>query len=165
MYDLLTMGFDPRRWESWLIPILGLLCTLVALIVGRLLFNRPRAVPASVGSDPVPKADPFETGSHTERRGPYRRQGNRTCVRVSDPEQRLAAFEAWVLDRSVSGLRLQVPHHLPEEGIWLIRAASSEPAALSVEVQVSWCRQGGEGWEAGCRFLRNPTWNALLQFG
>jgi hypothetical protein len=101
---------------------------------------------------------------HPERRSTPRRKKLRHVV-VTDPTDTVDAMLAWVVDRSLGGMRLLMDHPVEVGAVFHVRDLSAAPNIPSVEVRVQSVTHGEDGWELGCEFTRSPSYEALLQFG
>jgi hypothetical protein len=156
------VNFDPARWEVWIVLIAGLTATGLTLLVGaRWYWRRPSLPPPPDGAS-TPPVDPFVYGSATNRRNSLRRRGNFVKIFISDEEAQAIPWQGWVVDRSVSGLRLSVTEPVTVDSILSVRTTEEYPW---VQVRVKNCSSEGDNWELGCQFVRTPPWNMLLQFG
>ena len=85
-----------------------------------------------------------------------------TNLFYTEPPMRLAAR---LSERSLGGLRL----HLDEEAKpgTLLSVIPSHASGVKhwVDVEVRYCRQTSDGWEAGCRFVKPPPFSVLMMFG
>ena len=156
--------------EYWLPLLIGMGVGVCALVVGKLVFGRRALianVPAAAG--PQPKAedafDPFTTGSPTEQRKSYRRQGNPIEVYVAFPEQKERPRRGWVLDRSMGGLCLQTSDELKPGELLSVLPISAPNMTPWVDIEVRTCRNVQDGFELGCQFIKTPAWSILLLFG
>jgi hypothetical protein len=146
------------------VPIIGLTSTGLALLIGGVLLRWRRSSPR-LKQTALAVPDPFTHGSATEKRASFRRMGNPVKVLVSDEEARARPTEGWVMDRSVGGLCLSVPHEMSNNTILSVRTVSAPTEIPWVRVQVKRCRPLEGHWELGCEFVRTPTWSVLLLFG
>jgi hypothetical protein len=114
-------------------------------------------------------SDPYAMGSFWERRRAPRRRGNSVAVEVSDEKQRLGPLAGYILDRSLTGLGLEVSGDIEESirpGMTLtVRPQSSSGAAPWTRIIVRHCRQQGRRFRLGCEFARQPDSSTMLMFG
>lgn len=152
--------------QPWTIPLIGLLVTSLAYLMGRRWFV---ARPAPVVEKPEEELSPMlstarMTQSQPDRRSAPRRKGNRVEVFLTeDPKQ--PPFLGWVVDRSMGGLCLIVEKQLSEGSTLNVRPRQAPKTAPWTAIEIRSCRPDGCEWEVGCRFLKPPQWNDLLLFG
>jgi hypothetical protein len=65
----------------------------------------------------------------------------------------------------MGGLRLSVVEAVPLGTRLSVRAANAPAKESWVEVEVKSCRCQEHRWELGCRFVDEPSYSVLLQFG
>jgi hypothetical protein len=65
----------------------------------------------------------------------------------------------------MGGFRLSVVQAMPLGMRLSVRAAHAPAKEPWVEVEVKSCRQQEQRWEVGCRFVDEPSYSVLLQFG
>jgi hypothetical protein len=166
MLAQVILALDFARWETWVIPVIGLTSAGLALVVGRLMLRRPQELesPPPKADSPNP-ADPFVHGSATEHRRALRRRGKTVRVLVSDADASAEPWEGWVIDRSVGGLCISLGRAVEAETVLSVRAADAPETIPWVQVTVRGCRQEQKYWELGCQFVRTPPWNVMLLFG
>src|SRR5437588_10273693 len=116
-----SLTIDLSSWQTWVVPLAGLLSTCVTLLVGKVLLRRRRALPVHQVKEAKTAPDPFEAGSATERRVSLRRSGHLIEVYISDRKRKLKAVKGWVMDRSMGGLRLCVSEAWPVKSIVSVR--------------------------------------------
>lgn len=113
---------------------------------------------------PVSLQDYPGTSTLEERRATSRRR--QSMVHVFDEAKTSTdPYRGFVVDRSLGGLCLAVPHEVQEETILRVRPVSAPASTPWVLVQVRNRRSKGGIWELGCEFLRTPSWEVLLLFG
>jgi hypothetical protein len=98
-----------------------------------------------------------------ERRTSARLKGRQVRVSVKNAQTGQKLFEGWVLDRSQGGLGLSVPEQVAPGTILTLRSTSLA-GSHAVEVEARNSRADGDRWVLGCRFLRSPRWEVMLQF-
>jgi len=168
MLAQLLLALDFPRLEGWVIPVVGVAAAGLALFLGRLLLARgkspsaPRKDAASLDGGSV---DPFVYGSATEHRSSIRRSGNPVEVLVADAEVTTELGRAWVVDRSLGGLCLQVDNPMEAGTVLSVRASAAAQGTPWTQVEVRSCRQDGHRWQLGCRYVRTPSWSVQLLFG
>jgi hypothetical protein len=96
-----------------------------------------------------------------DRRSALRRAGNRAPVLIDG----LKATQAWVVDRSCGGVRLQVPHAVAPADVLSLLPTDAPDESYRVPVEVLHSQQCGGEWFLGCRFIAAPPWRVLLHFG
>jgi hypothetical protein len=129
-------------------------------ITGERLLPRNPFRAESVSSH-IEEARTARVARPAERRSSPRVKGRQVRVHVVCAATSGEALQGWVLDRSCGGLGLWVPAPVAEGASLLVRAAGSADA---VPVEVCNCRADGDRWVLGCRFLRSPRWEVMLQF-
>jgi hypothetical protein len=128
----------------------------------------PKEPELTVKVEAAPDKDPFATGGASEQRKACRRKGNPIEILIA-PEQGPARPErGYVLDRSVSGLRLMMARDVPPGTVLTVRPASASPMIPWVQVEVRNCTpshtQPGE-FDLGVQFVKSPPYPVLLLFG
>jgi hypothetical protein len=157
--------FSLPHWHTITASLIGIAAAGVALLCGRLLAGRRRRLEPQVKPEREQR-DPFVYGSATEKRSALRRRGNPVKVELSDAEATQEPTEAWVVDRSVGGLCLQVDKGpVPVGTILSVRVSGASRGVPWTQVEVRSCREEGKVWELGCQFLKTPAWSVLLLFG
>jgi hypothetical protein len=167
MLAQVIFAFDLARWETWVIPVVGLTSAGLALAIGRLMLRRSTELgppPAKVDGS-ANQADPFVHGSATEHRRALRRRGKTVRVLVSNADAKEEPWEGWVIDRSVGGLCISLNRAIDSETVLSVRAADAPDTIPWVQITVRSCRQEKKYWELGCQFVRTPPWNVMLLFG
>jgi hypothetical protein len=162
----MLLAADFLQWGAWIIPVAGLGCAGLTLLMGKRFFGagtKPVSAPA-IQQQPQPTGDPFDNGSADERRQAFRRGNRLTKVIVSAPAIP-EPFIGWVTDRSVRGLGLLVDRKIPRGAILSLRTTNAADDTQAVEIRVQWCRSEDGQWEAGCTFVRSPAWSTLMLFG
>jgi hypothetical protein len=153
---------DPA-WQTWVVPAAGLCAALLVLFAGRFVLARRRAAAARPADEAA--HDPFAHGSLSERRGTFRREGTPIEVLISDAEVTEEPVRGWVLDRSMGGLRLLLDDGVASGLVLALKPRQAPPGTPWVRVEVCSCKKEGDGFEAGCKFVRTPPWSVLLLFG
>lgn len=115
-------------------------------------------------SDQSTKHDPFDYGGTSEHRKAARRKGKNLEVELKDPTGTRQTEIGWIMDRSMGGLRLLSDSSWPAGMELHVRVKSKADFMPWVEVQVKHCEHTSNGWQLGCEFLHNPSWNLLLMF-
>jgi hypothetical protein len=165
--SLLTFFTD----QPWAIPVIGMLVTGLAFLMGRRWLvaqpDPPKEKPAE-----EPPSRPLltmmamkPTQSQPDRRAaPRRKAGSRVEVYLTD-DPKGTPLLGWVVDRSMGGLCLNVEEPLSEGMNLYIRPRKAQQTAPWLAIEIRSCRPDGSVWEVGCRFLKPPQWNDLLLFG
>ena len=153
--------------QPWTIPLIGLLVTSLAYLMGRRwLVPRPArvqvAAPEEMSSMVLTTATLKK--SEPDRRSAPRRKGNRVEVYLTD-DSKHPPLLGWVVDRSMGGLCLIVEKPLTEGAVLKIRPRQAPQTAPWTAIEIRSCRADGGEWEVGCRFVKTPQWNDLLLFG
>jgi hypothetical protein len=143
----------------WVIPLVGGVGFVAAVLLGRRLFASPPPPPA----DEVPLKD-FLGGVTQDRRAVPRRKGNTVDVQLSDGSER-PPINGVVIDRSQGGIRVMVDEPIAEGTVMKIRPTTGGVTTPWTDVTIRSCRRDGIQYELGCRFDQQPNWNQLLQFG
>jgi hypothetical protein len=104
-----------------------------------------------------------ETKKATERRETPRRK-KQLKVHVCAAEAEAEPNTGWIVDRSIGGLSLSYGAEQAVGAVLRVRPAAS-PKTPWVQIEVTSCRPEENAWLLGCRFLRNPSYSVLLQFG
>jgi hypothetical protein len=157
--------FDTLHWAQWVGIGVGVLIAPLVFLVGRSLANRRRT--AEDAHVVLKEPDPFVQGGSNERRTAPRRRGNPVSVLVSDAEVVVEPVRGWVLDRSGTGLGLE----LLEEGevaigtILSIRPTEASEHVPWVRIEVRNRQKVGTTWRLGCQFVKPPAWDVLMRFG
>lgn len=148
---------------------------LAAAVVGApflwFLWRKSSAEPAAKPADGAESAPhPFlpSAAATSDKRGAARRQGNvikLVCAVATAPDDH---FNGYVVDRSVTGLRLLLPGAYPVGTILQVRPANNPPTTPWVQVEVRSCLQStiqADEFEVGCQFVRSPSYLTLSMFG
>jgi hypothetical protein len=122
----------------------------------------------SILPDSVPRAaddsDPFSHGSFNERRGAPRRKGNPVDVLLSDAKAEVEPVHGLVIDRSLTGLALELDQE-GEVDIGTIISVRPSKGEVWIRVIVRRREQTRSGWVLGCEFVRPPDSTSMLHFG
>jgi len=130
-------------------------------------FLREHSVlPENVPEDPE-GSDPFSSGSSYDRRGAPRRKGNPVDVLLSDAKVEVHPVRGVVLDRSVTGIALELEEEgeVDEGTIISVRPKAALDSTAWVRVIVRRREKTKLGWILGCEFVKPPDGSALIQFG
>jgi hypothetical protein len=166
----LNLGLDSALVAAWTVPVIGLAAAGLAFAVGfAVLGRRGSRLPAALAEDAhaaaPPSPDPFVQGSRSERRAALRREGTMVAIHVTDAEGEGKPVPGWVTDRSVGGLCLRLEEAVPVDSLLNVRPRDATAMVPWTQVEVKSCRQEGDVWEVGCRFVRTPPWSILVLFG
>jgi hypothetical protein len=156
----------------WLPLLIGVVICVPALWY---LLRRPQEEAATTAPAPTPSAeappgapaaDPFTHGSRSEKRRAVRRQGNvikLMCAVAGTPDRH---FHGYVVDRSMTGLRILVPQPYDLGTVLLIRPASLSVPWVEVEVRNSTSSKiQHDEFEVGCQNVGSPPYTTLSLFG
>jgi PilZ domain len=152
------------------------------IVVGSGLYWLLRQAPQLAGSTPAGDAEadhpgmvPLKTASLTqtpeankEKRQAVRRRGNPVEVRCAIPDEKEVTEEGSVLDRSVGGVRICVPHEFDVGAILSVRPTDAPTMVPWIDVEVRSCRPSTEfpgDFELGCQFVKTPPFPILMLFG
>lgn len=100
-----------------------------------------------------------------DRRQSVRRTGNPVKVLIESECVSGTTVEGWVLDRSMGGLGLLVPHEFPVGARLSVRPANGKDVFTAVEMEVKNQREKDRGTIIGCQFTKQLQWGQLLMFG
>lgn len=112
-------------------------------------------------------SDPFQQGSSRERRSAPRRAGNPVDVLLSDAKSEVEPIAGIVLDRSATGLGLElwVEGDIRPGTIITVRPRKSSADASWIKVIVRRSERRKDSWLLGCEFIRPPGVHAMMEFG
>jgi hypothetical protein len=148
MLSQLSFLFDAARWESWIIPIAGALCTGLALVVGWTLLRQRRAPEAKENAP---------TAGTAEQRKASRRLVCGVEVRIVDAQPPVESVVGWVMDRSAGGLGLSVDKAVSVGTILRLLPCQAPAGTACLEVRVKRCQREDCRWTLGCRFVQVPS--------
>jgi hypothetical protein len=152
-----------NQW--WLAPAIGIVAGLAAFFAGRRLFFRAAdSQPPLPEEKPAPD-DPYTNPPASERRAAVRRAGPAVEVDLRDPSDEDSSVPAWVVNRSLGGLCLEVENAIPVGTVLQVRARTMAPSVHPLDVAVRSCRAVGSAWHLSCQFISPPCFNTLLIFG
>lgn len=115
---------------------------------------------------PVTAGDPFMQGSFSERRKAPRRRGGHIAVLVSDAEGEVEPVRGWVVDRSVTGLGLELEEEGEVDVGTVLSIRPAEGAVIPwVKVEVRNRHKHEGAWHLGCQFLKPPSADVMMRFG
>jgi hypothetical protein len=86
-------------------------------------------------------------------------------ILVQDAGGEKQPIPAWIIDRSLGGLRLSIDQPIEEGTILRVRRTSAPADVPWVEVQVMRLEIKENAWELGCQFTRSLAWDLIMQFG
>ncbi len=161
--SLLEIDLIRLPWETWTVPVIGVLTAGLTLFAGRAVLRRLR--PAASRTALLAEHDPFLQGSTSERRVASRRKGNHVEILVTDAAAVAEPTRGWVVDRSMSGLCLLLNQAVAEGGVISIRPRQGPAGTPWVRVDVRTCSESKGVYEIGCQFQRTPPWSVMLLFG
>ena len=145
---------------SWVVPLVGGIGFVAAVLIGRRLFAPRPAAPAPLD---VP-LDGCLQGVTQDRRAAPRRGGNTVEVQITDVNS-APAGRGCVIDRSQGGLRMLVERPVAAGTQLKVKPTSADASAPWSDITVRSCRRDGIEYVLGCQFDRLPNWAELLQFG
>jgi hypothetical protein len=144
--------------------------SLVGVAVGAGLFCLGRLVKRRRGgSVPSKKEELASAPPVTTRSSRFLRALRRppVAVLVTDAEREVEPVAGWVIDRSTTGLRLE----LAEEGqidpgtVLCVRPRTACEAVPWVNVEVTHRQAIKGGWQLACEFARVPPYSIRVLFG
>ncbi len=145
------------------LAIIGTGLVLVALILlGGRQWRAIRRIRRAQQSRRIAKIIP---DSENERRNNLRRADLQTEVHVADAKKTGKSLGAFVIDRSVNGLRLAMKSAYPSGASLKIRAVNAPAETPWTVIRVRNCEALGDYYEVGCQFEGKVPWNILLMFG
>jgi hypothetical protein len=158
--------------ENWLPLAVGGVVLLLTATIGFICSRSKAPVNMPVNTkeasvDRVPAAllaltDPFVSGSALEKRQAMRRQGGQVALLITDGDGK--THRGWVLDRSATGMRIEVNDALKVGATLRVRPAEAS-AVPWTEVEVRSCQAMDKVWALGCQFRRVPPYSVLMLFG
>jgi hypothetical protein len=159
MWDSVLSSLTRAVAQPWAVAAMGLAVTGLCFLLGRAFFRpRPGASRAAEANEAVPRAV-------TDRRGALRRRGNCITVDLVSPDDPSAVIDAWVVDRSMGGLRLELERQLTVGATMNVRPHKAAESAPWTAVVVRSCTPHQGVWKAGLQFVKTPTYNVLMLFG
>ena len=168
MWNVLLTNVAEVLNETWLVLLIGVGTAGLAFAVGWTTLRKRKAPPAAAAAPGRllgPNLDPFTGGGAQERRAAARRGGHPVTVDLVDPDAQMPAQQGWVLDRSVGGLCLKIPHSVPTGSFWKVRPTDAPRTTPPVRVEVKTCVPYGGDWKLNCQFEKTPSYAVLLTFG
>lgn len=158
------VSFDLPSTEFWVTHSIAVVTTVLVLLASGALYRvRSRPVPPPAVKKGQADEERYVPGRPGERRSSLRRRGKAVLVYLSDGG--VEPFEAWVVNRSASGLCLLVDRELAPDTPLLVRAVVAPETSPWVEVRVVRSKEKGTRWEIGCQFVDSVSWSELLLFG
>jgi PilZ domain len=112
----------------------------------------------------VPQAASAEE-IHKNKRASRRRSTYKIPVEILPAGSQGEPLRGWVLDRSNTGMRLEIPQMFPVGTVLEVRNADHAQSAPWVQVEVRNCVVQAKKWRAGCRFTQPQPADVLLFFG
>lgn len=112
-------------------------------------------------------SDPFLEGGSHERRGAPRRRGNPIDVLLSDADAEIEPISGIVLDRSSTGLALELwsEGEVAPGTVISVRPRRTTANTVWTKVVVKRCEKRRTSWVLGCQYVRAPGMNAMMEFG
>jgi hypothetical protein len=142
--------------------IFGLAAAAGFLLVRRQRKDEPLPEPARGDADGSRVMEPLRDIG--ERRQSFRRKGTPVKVDVAD-RQFQGIEDAWVVDRSASGLGLHMEGPLPRGAVLKLRPRQAPGSDMWVLMVVMNCRQEEDYYVVGCQFVEVPPVGVLRLFG
>jgi hypothetical protein len=161
MWDFNLAGVLPLLQENWQILVIGAATALLAFTASLTTWRRRKSKAQALADSP----DPVKPVGTNERRLASRRGGHPVTIDLHDPDEIQPSQQGWVLDRSLSGLCLMIPHALPIGTFWKVRPSNAPRTMPAVRVEVKSCVPDGAEWKLGCQFEKTPNYAILLMFG
>jgi len=166
MLAYFPLDLEPSHWGTWTVPVVGLSCAGLMLIMARMVWRaQNQAPPTPAANESTPHQDAFESNRNGERRATIRRGGKIITVLISDADATAEPFTGRVRDRSIGGLRIESSRPVEINTILSVRTADDSGSTSWVQVEVKRCRPREGKWELGCQFVRTPPYSQLLLFG
>ena len=161
--DTYVLKLDLPFSEYWLPLLIGMGVGVCALSFSKLVFGKKKRLPKKPPQ--TLDHDPFTAGSTSEQRKSFRREGNPTEVYLAFPDKKKSPNRAWVLDRSMGGIGLQVSDEYKADTPMAVLPVNAPEMTPWVDIVVRTCRSNDDGYELGCQFVKTPNWSVLLMFG
>ncbi len=111
---------------------------------------------------PLPQPDTVPEGA--ERRK-FPRRSKQIQVQILGIDPNSQPLHAWLLERSLGGVKLGVHVPFPAGAMLKILPAPAPADAAWVPVKVRRCEPFEATWQLSCQFVREPSYSTLLQFG
>jgi hypothetical protein len=159
-----TFDLDGFNWQTWLVPLAGAGPAVLILLLGRVALRKRRPkVPLT--NFTAPERDPFDYGSHSERRKSVRRVGKPIKVHLNYVNGEGKPFEGWITDRSIGGFGIMTYHPVEENSRLSVLVVDAPPMTPCVHVEVLRATADGSRWQLGCQYVNSPSWGVILLFG
>lgn len=152
------------HWELWLPVVIGFVVGGLSIVAFRAVTRGPSVKSAPRPSRKDQELDPFHQGSRSEKRRSLRRNGNPVHVFIAPDQSNEPAWRGWVLDRSMGGMCIGVADEFTPGTILRLMPANATMVPWT-DVEVVHCRPASDGFELGCKFIKQPPWGILLMFG
>lgn len=112
-------------------------------------------------------SDPFHEGGFRERRRAPRRKGNTVDVLLSDDKAEVQPISGIVIDRSTTGLALELyaEGEVEPGTVISVRPRKGSGDLVWTRVVVRRCEKRRSSWILGCQFVRPPSGTAMMDFG
>lgn len=149
----------------WIPFILAMVIGCLAFGVSKLMLPRRTNSVKTPEAHPERPVDPCDWYCADEKRLSPRRSGNPTDVHLALPGRKETPQRAWVVDRSLGGLCLNVTEELAEGTQISILPIHAPEMTHWIDLEVRDCRKTEDGWEAGCSFRKTPPFSILLMLG
>lgn len=153
------------HWELWLPIVIGILAGGLSIVAFRTITRGPSVKSAPRPSRKDHELDPFDQGSLSEKRRSFRRSGNPVQIFIAPDQSNEPAWRGWVLDRSMGGMCITVADEFKQGTILRLMPANVPAMTPWTDVEVIYCRAVKDGYELGCKFVKQPPWGILLLFG
>ena len=115
------------------------------------------------GNAAQPELTPSPAPVQERRSWPRRKRTLQILIQDAAGEEQ--PIPAWVMDRSLGGLRLAIDQPIEEGTILRVRRTTAPADIPWVEVQVKRLERKENAWELGCQFTRSLPWDLIMQFG
>jgi hypothetical protein len=155
-------------WKSYLVIGAGLIFACGGFLIARQLLHRQDdEEEADQGITPQEDPnDPFTKGASYERRRAARRRGNPVAVLITDAETVVDPVVGYVVDRSVTGLGLELEQEGEvEPGTVLSIRVEKTTTNPWIQVVVRNRRHVDGHWHLGCQFVKPVDYNSMMHFG
>jgi len=145
--------------------ILGVLVTmLIGMILVALRGRRAKPFPQLASSRGAKAMTNPPPGIH-ERRRAERRFGQPKRVIIVDLGFKISSQRGYVMDRSLTGIRIALANHIVIGTTIQIRPMNAPEDVTWVSAVVKNGRYIGDYYEVGCEFERTPSYRELVSLG
>jgi hypothetical protein len=173
------MNFASPEWLYVTVAGTGLLVAGLTFLVFRFLSSsasaieqdpehlRKHSILPEDGRQAPADSDPFLQGGFVERRGAARRKGHAVDVLLSDANGEVEPVQALIIDRSLTGLGLEVweDGEVEPGTVICVRPKRASAATTWTRVIVRRCKRVRSSWLLGCEFVRVPAGDLRIEFG